>query len=315
MRWSSRRPRREERANTAGYQRRAPPRKSAARPGASPGGPLSADVGCWPCRVPPAEHTSSRPRSSSGHGRRGPRWCRSSSATRRAGRGPRSPSRAARRRCASALEGPASPVYVHAPYIINVASTNNRIRIPSRKLLQQFVDAAAEIGAAGLVVHGGNVAPARGRRSRKGYDNWRKAVEATDLKFPVLIENTAGGDRSVARTLERIERSGRPSPPPRARDRSASASTPATPTRPASSWRPPSSGCGRSPGRIDLVHLNDSRDAFGSGADRHASSGRARPTPTAWRPWSARPACPPSWRHPAVRPSAAPTSPGSRARL
>ena len=26
-------------------------------------------------------------------------------------------------------------VYVHAPYMLNVATTNNRIRIPSRKLL------------------------------------------------------------------------------------------------------------------------------------------------------------------------------------
>ncbi|MEO7351453.1 MAG: deoxyribonuclease IV, partial [Marmoricola sp.] len=26
-------------------------------------------------------------------------------------------------------------LYVHAPYIVNVATTNNRIRIPSRKLL------------------------------------------------------------------------------------------------------------------------------------------------------------------------------------
>src|SRR5262245_28856341 len=35
--------------------------------------------------------------------------------------------------------------YVHAPYIVNVATTNHRIRIPSRKLLQQHVDAAASI--------------------------------------------------------------------------------------------------------------------------------------------------------------------------
>src|SRR4051812_30728914 len=48
-------------------------------------------------------------------------------------------------------------LYVHAPYIVNVATTNNRIRIPSRKLLQQHVDAAAEIGAKGLGVHGGPV--------------------------------------------------------------------------------------------------------------------------------------------------------------
>ena len=48
-------------------------------------------------------------------------------------------------------------LYVHAPYIVNVATTNNRIRIPSRKLLQQHVDAAAAIGAKGLIVHGGHV--------------------------------------------------------------------------------------------------------------------------------------------------------------
>ena len=34
-------------------------------------------------------------------------------------------------------------LYVHAPYLINVATTNNRQRIPSRKLLQQHMDAAA----------------------------------------------------------------------------------------------------------------------------------------------------------------------------
>ena len=31
-------------------------------------------------------------------------------------------------------------------------------------------------------------------------------------------------------------------------------------------------------GRVDLVHANDSRDAFDSGADRHANFGRGRST-------------------------------------
>ena len=48
-------------------------------------------------------------------------------------------------------------LYVHAPYVLNVATTNNRIRIPSRKILQQHMDAAASIGAAALIVHGGHV--------------------------------------------------------------------------------------------------------------------------------------------------------------
>ena len=48
-------------------------------------------------------------------------------------------------------------VYIHSPYRLNVATTNNRIRIPSRKLLVQHAQAAAEIGAKGLIVHGGHV--------------------------------------------------------------------------------------------------------------------------------------------------------------
>jgi deoxyribonuclease-4 len=32
-------------------------------------------------------------------------------------------------------------------------------------------------------------------------------------------------------------------------------------------------------GRIDLVHCNDSRDAFGSGADRHANLGQGQIDP------------------------------------
>ena len=59
-------------------------------------------------------------------------------------------------------------IYIHAPYMINVASTNNRIRIPSRKLLDQQLKAAAAIGAKGLIVHGGHVTgdvdPGPGRR-------------------------------------------------------------------------------------------------------------------------------------------------------
>ena len=103
----------------------------------------------------------------------------------------------------AAAESAGVDLYVHAPYLINVATTNNRQRIPGRKLLQQHMDAAAEIGAKGLIVHGGHVQddddPA------KGFDNWRKAIEATDLKIPLLIENTAGGTNAMTRYLDRIK--------------------------------------------------------------------------------------------------------------
>ena len=38
-------------------------------------------------------------------------------------------------------------VFVHAPYRLNVASTNNRIRIPSRKLLATYAQASAAVHA------------------------------------------------------------------------------------------------------------------------------------------------------------------------
>jgi deoxyribonuclease-4 len=168
-------------------------------------------------------------------------------------------------------------LYVHAPYIVNVATTNNRIRIPSRKLLQQHIDAAAEIGARGLIVHGGHVN--KSDDPEIGFDNWRKAVASTDLKVPLLIENTAGGDNAMTRQLERI----------------------------AGVWAAIADADGHEDvgfcldtchawasgidlatvveqvsaitGRIDLVHANDSRDAAGSGADRHTSLGQGQIDP------------------------------------
>ncbi len=170
-------------------------------------------------------------------------------------------------------------LYVHAPYLVNVATTNNRIRIPSRKLLQQHLDAAAEIGARGLIVHGGHVNNADDPEI--GFDNWRKAVEATDVKIPLLIENTAGGDNAMTRELDRIAR---------VWDAIASASGSDNVGFCLDTCHAHASGIELSSvveklraitGRIDLVHANDSRDEFGSGADRHANLGSGHADPDA----------------------------------
>ena len=57
--------------------------------------------------------------------------------------------------------------------LVNVAHPNNRIRIPSRKLLMAHARAAAELGAKGLIVHGGHVG--EGADLAAGFENWRKA--------------------------------------------------------------------------------------------------------------------------------------------
>ena len=66
------------------------------------------------------------------------------------------------------------PMYVHAPYLINVASANNRVRIPSRKILQETCDAAAEIGATAVIVHGGH---ADDNDMEAGFERWVKALD------------------------------------------------------------------------------------------------------------------------------------------
>jgi deoxyribonuclease-4 len=162
-------------------------------------------------------------------------------------------------------------LYVHAPYVLNVATSNNRIRIPSRKLLQQTVSLAAEIGALGVIVHGGHVLASDD--PELGFDNWRKCVERLELAVPLLIENTAGGDNAMARHLDRIGRLW-----------DAIGDTEYADTVGFCLDTCHAHAGGEQlvglvervlslTGRIDLVHANDSRDAFGSGADRHANFG------------------------------------------
>ena len=91
------------------------------------------------------------------------------------------------------------PIYVHAPYLMNLASPNNRVRIPSRKTLAHTVAAAAAIGARGVIVHGGHVGD--DEDPSIGCDRWRKALDSFDSDVPILIENTAGGGNAVVRDL------------------------------------------------------------------------------------------------------------------
>ena len=171
-------------------------------------------------------------------------------------------------------------LYVHAPYVLNVATTNNRIRIPSRKLLQQHVDAAAEIGAKGLIVHGGHVDRAGDAELiAKGFDNWRKAIEATDLKLPLLIENTAGGDNAMTRSLARIAGVWDAIAVSEQTDLVGFCLDTCHAHAGGNSLETVVADVLAITGRIDLVHGNDSRDSFDSGADRHANFGAGRIDP------------------------------------
>ena len=163
-------------------------------------------------------------------------------------------------------------IVVHAPYVINVASTNNRIRIPSRKLLQQTVTEAAAIGAIGVVVHGGHVTA--DEDPDVGYANWRKAVDSLQLEVPIFIENTAGGNNAMTRYLESIDRLWAGIASSVNLDRVGFCLDTCHAHAAGLDLAGLVGRVKEITGRVDVVHCNDSRDLAGSGADRHANLGR-----------------------------------------
>jgi deoxyribonuclease IV len=172
--------------------------------------------------------------------------------------------KATKRPDAEALKASGIPIYVHSNYIVNLASPDNKIRIPSRKVLQGCCDAATEIGAKAVVVHGGHV------RSMddldEGFARWKKGLDSLETDMPILLENTAGGEHAMARRWEILDRLWSViGDDPRigfcldtchthasGEDLEASVDAILAIT-----------------GRIDLIHANGSRDAEGSGKDRH----------------------------------------------
>jgi deoxyribonuclease-4 len=162
-------------------------------------------------------------------------------------------------------------LYVHAPYPINVASLNNRIRIPGRKLLQQHLTAAAEIGAKGVIVHGGHLG--KDEDAATGFDNWRKCIDGLDLAVPLLIENTAGGDNAMARRLEAISRLWDAIGQAKGGDTVGFCLDTCHAHAGGNDLGTVVDEIRAITGRIDLVHANDSRDEFDSGADRHTNFG------------------------------------------
>ncbi len=173
---------------------------------------------------------------------------------------------------AATLKASAVPLYVHSPYLINLASANNRVRIPSRKILQDTCDAAAEIGARAVIVHGGH---ADDNDLEAGFERWVKALDQLQTDVPIYLENTAGGEHAMARHFDTIARLWE-----RIGDKGVGFCLDTC-----HAW-----AAGESledaverikaiTGRIDLVHCNDSRDAAGSGADRHANIGAGQIDP------------------------------------
>lgn len=181
------------------------------------------------------------------------------------------------RRDVEALLASGLPCYVHSPYLLNLASADEVVRTRSRDLLQATCAAAEVVGARGVVVHGGQLGA--GEDPALGPARWRDALAQLETTVPVLIEDTAGGPHAVASRIDRIARlweglAGVEVPIGFCLDtchlHAAGELLVAGTERLLALL-----------GRIDLVHVNDSKDPAGSGRDRHERLGAGQVDPEA----------------------------------
>ena len=110
---------------------------------------------------------------------------------------------------ADEIRGSDLTVYIHSPYLVNVATTNNKNPHPESQDPRP-----ARRGGDGNRGQGAD----RARRARPwaaddpevGFDNWRKtfarAADDGGYGLPILIENTAGGTNAMVRTFDRLAR-------------------------------------------------------------------------------------------------------------
>jgi deoxyribonuclease-4 len=174
------------------------------------------------------------------------------------------------------------PAYVHTPYLVNVGSPTTRTYELSVESIAHNLRRAAAIGARGVVVHTGSGVDEGGyeaamRRVRRGL---LPALEALDPAGPrLLLEPTAGQGLSLCAGVDDL------GPYLDALDRHPMVGVCLDTCHVFAAGAPLDEPGGASstldrlvevagPGRLGLVHANDSKDGRGSMHDRHERIGR-----------------------------------------
>ncbi len=175
------------------------------------------------------------------------------------------------------------PVFVHACYLINLASPDRALRRKSIRRLATELDHAALMGALGAIMHLGSPGESADRaavvaRVAGAID---AALEGSDGRATLILENSAGMGNAVGSSYREI---GDIIDGSRYPDRVAVCLDSAHSFAAGYAWHEPDgldhalteadSAFGLA--RLAVVHLNDSRAAFGSRSDRHWHIGKGQ---------------------------------------
>lgn len=173
-----------------------------------------------------------------------------------------------------------SPIFIHSSYLINLASSDEEVRIKSIELLTYELSLAHTLGVDYIVLHPGRaVGQPLKRAIRRAAEALSIACREGDGAVGILLENTAGQTGDIAFTIplisEIIESTSHGSVKGICLDtcHAFAAGYDITSIK----------GLERlkgeiirylSPLRVELIHLNDSRRALSSRVDRHQHIGK-----------------------------------------
>ncbi len=95
--------------------------------------------------------------------------------------------------------------YIHTPYFINFASTNNRIRFGSSAVIRQELERGSMLGATYVMTHLGSYS---GMGEEKGFEALIEGLEKTLKGYTgetqLLLENSAGAGAVIGDTFEEL---------------------------------------------------------------------------------------------------------------
>lgn len=164
------------------------------------------------------------------------------------------------------------PVVVHAPHLINLCSPSEQVLRQSLAALELTMDRATAIGAASVVVHAGSLVDGSRRTAvLKGLRDLIATIADRD-DVRLLIEPTAGGGESAASTVDSTIDYMLALDNDRVGLCLDTCHLHAAGEDPVKAVGALIDALG--PGRLALLHLNDSRDPAGSRRDRHESLGK-----------------------------------------
>jgi deoxyribonuclease-4 len=171
------------------------------------------------------------------------------------------------------------PVFIHAPYLINVGSPDPVVREKSRALLHHCLTRGVEISARGVVVHAGSALTAdREAGLRRVRESLLPLLHADGDGPDLLIEPMAGQGATLCAAISDIE-------PylaaldlhPRAKvciDTCHLFAAGYDLTAPEGVTAALAELAAVAPDRLRLIHANDSGDSCGSKKDRHRNIGQ-----------------------------------------